>query len=61
MSVGTGEGTTLLALVMKSLVRRDSHDRYDLHELIRQYVIDQFQQKPEVVDAVHCRQNVRVG
>lgn len=46
LTVSTGNGATLLALVMKSLVRRDSHDRYDLHELIRQYVIEQLQQEP---------------
>lgn len=44
---GTEEASVnLLALVTKSLVRRDSHDRYDLHELIRQFVIDEFQQDP---------------
>ncbi|MCB0139365.1 MAG: AAA family ATPase, partial [Caldilineaceae bacterium] len=42
---GTGADASLLTLVMKSLVRRDSHDRYDLHELIRQYVIDEFQRE----------------
>ncbi|MEZ4868130.1 MAG: BTAD domain-containing putative transcriptional regulator [Caldilineaceae bacterium] len=51
LTVAAGDGTSLLALVMKSLVRRDSHDRYDLHELIRQYVIDQLQQDPLVVHA----------
>ncbi len=45
LTVADGDGATLLALVMKSLVRRDSHDRYDLHALIRQYVIDQFQRE----------------
>ncbi len=52
LSVGTGEGSTLLALVMKSLVRRDSDDRYALHELVRQYVIEQLQQKPTLVAAI---------
>ncbi|MCB0099914.1 MAG: hypothetical protein KDE46_29480, partial [Caldilineaceae bacterium] len=44
LAVGQGAGATLLALVTKSLVHRDSHDRYDLHTLVRQYVIDHFQQ-----------------
>ena len=44
LAVGQGAGSTLLALVTKSLVHRDSHDRYDLHTLVRQYVIDHFQQ-----------------
>ena len=52
LAVGKGDGANLLSLVMKSLVRRDSHERYDLHELVRQYVIEQFQQEPMVVHAV---------
>ncbi|MCB0061876.1 MAG: hypothetical protein KDE19_07170, partial [Caldilineaceae bacterium] len=51
LTVANGNGANLMALVMKSLVRRDSHDRYDLHELVRQYVIDEFQQAPRLVYA----------
>lgn len=51
LTIGNGDRATLLALVMKSLVRRDSHDRYDLHELVRQYVIDQFQRESTAVHA----------
>jgi len=51
LAVADGKGAQLLALVAKSLVRRDSHDRYDLHVSVRQYVIDQFQQKPLIVHA----------
>ncbi|MEZ4713391.1 MAG: BTAD domain-containing putative transcriptional regulator [Caldilineaceae bacterium] len=51
LAVADGNSANLLALVMKSLVRRDSHDRYDLHELVRQYVIEQLQQEPTVVHA----------
>ena len=51
LAVADADGRQLLALVMKSLVRRDSHDRYDLHELVRQYVIDQFQQEPTIAHA----------
>ncbi len=38
----------LSALVSKSLVRRIGNDRYDLHELIRQYALDRLAGQPEV-------------
>jgi len=38
---------TLSNLVTKSLVRRANDGRYDLHELIRQFAIDQFANHPE--------------
>lgn len=37
----------LSALVDKSLVRRNEIDRYDLHELIRQYAAERLQNEPE--------------
>jgi predicted ATPase/transcriptional regulator with XRE-family HTH domain len=37
---------TLSALVTKSLVRRNAADRYDLHELIRQYASERFADQP---------------
>lgn len=52
LTVADGEGANLLALVTKSLVRRDSHDRYDLHELIRQYVIHRMHQTPAGVHSI---------
>ncbi len=52
LAVSNGDGSTLLALVTKSLVRRASHDRYDLPELVREYVIDQLQQDVQMVRSV---------
>lgn len=44
----TGATLSLLStLVMKSLVRRSGAGRYDLHELIRQFAVEQFAGHPE--------------
>ncbi len=46
--VVTGAGLTMLSsLVGKSLLRHSSPDRYDLHELIRQYCFARLQARPE--------------
>ncbi len=47
----------LIALVEKSLVRRTSADRYEIHELLRQYAAEQLQAIPgenEQVQDLHC-------
>jgi predicted ATPase/transcriptional regulator with XRE-family HTH domain len=51
-------GATLPALstlVTKSLVRRSGDNRYDLHELIRQFAAEQFANRPEEHVATHVR------
>jgi tetratricopeptide (TPR) repeat protein len=45
----------LSALVTKSLVRRSSAGRYDLHELVRQFTVAQFSNHPEGLTATHSR------
>ncbi|HET9909438.1 MAG TPA: tetratricopeptide repeat protein [Anaerolineales bacterium] len=44
---------TLLALIDKSLVRRAENDRFDLHELVRQYAAEHLAD-PESVQAAHA-------
>ncbi|MEJ2512921.1 MAG: helix-turn-helix domain-containing protein [Anaerolineales bacterium] len=41
--------STLATLVTKSLIRRSSAGRYDLHELIRQYAQERLADKPEIL------------
>lgn len=41
---------TLAGLVDKSLVRRDDHDRYDLHEVVRQFAAEQLQVMPTAAE-----------
>lgn len=48
----------LSSLVSKSLVRRSAMDRYDLHELIRQYAESQLQADPLEWDAAHERHSL---
>jgi hypothetical protein len=46
-------GTTLpllSALVSKSLLRRTSAGRYDLHDLVRQYALDQLDRDAQAAD-----------
>lgn len=45
----------LSALVDKSLVQLDSDNRYQIHELLRQYAADKLQASPEEVDGVRDR------
>ena len=45
----------LSALITKSLIRRSSAGRYDLHELIRQFAADQFAGRPEEQVAIQAR------
>jgi tetratricopeptide (TPR) repeat protein len=45
----------LSALVTKSLVRRNSLGRYDLHEVIGQFVADHFTERPEEQNATQAR------
>ncbi len=45
--------TTLLSLVDKSLLQFDSHERYHLHELLRQFSQGKLEQNPESVREVH--------
>ena len=45
----------LAALVTKSLLRRNSAGRYDLHELIRQFAAEYFSQQPQDQTAIHAR------
>jgi len=50
--------STLLALLDKSLIRRVSPDRYDMHELIRQYADEKIEtdpQKQEETQVQHAR------
>jgi len=50
-------GATLSALsglVTKSLIRRSSERRYDLHELIRQYAFERLAEQPEVLNEVRA-------
>jgi predicted ATPase/DNA-binding XRE family transcriptional regulator len=47
--------SALSALVTKSLVRRSGDNRYDLHELIRQFAAEQFANYPEEHIATHVR------
>jgi len=42
--------STLAGLVDKSLVRRDEHDRYDLHEVVRQFAAEQLHVMPTAAD-----------
>jgi ATP/maltotriose-dependent transcriptional regulator MalT/predicted ATPase len=47
----------LSSLLDKSLLRRESDDRYQIHELLRQYAADQLTQSSDAVSAVydlHC-------
>ena len=49
---------TLSSLVERSLVRVDKNERYDLHELLRQYAAEQLNESPEELNAVrdrHCQ------
>lgn len=43
----------LAALVAKSLLRRESNDRYQIHELLRQYAQGQLEAEAEAVDQTH--------
>ena len=45
----------LLALVSKSLVRRAEAGRYDMHELIHQYALEQLQQNQREYEEIHIR------
>jgi predicted ATPase/transcriptional regulator with XRE-family HTH domain len=45
--VGGATLSVLSALVTKSIIRRSSADRYDLHELIRQYAFERLAYQPE--------------
>jgi predicted ATPase len=45
----------LAALVDKSLVRKEEGDRYDLHEVLRQFATEQWQALPAVVAAIQPR------
>jgi len=47
--------SALSTLVTKSLVRRSSDHRYDLHELIRQFAAEHFANHPEERMATHVR------
>lgn len=46
---------TLASLVSKSLVRHSAHGRYDLHELVRQYVTTQLAADEQEEGATHAR------
>ena len=45
----------LSALVSKSLLRRTSAGRYDLHDLVRQYALDQLNRDAQAADEVRTR------
>ena len=45
----------LAALVDKSLVRKEEGDRYDLHEVLRQFATEQWQALPAVVATIQPR------
>jgi len=45
--------SVLSALVTKSLIRRSGAGRYDLHELIRQFAAERFNDRPEEKAATH--------
>lgn len=45
----------LSGLIRKSLVRRRSEGRYDIHELLRAYAAEKLSQTPEEEEAVHER------
>jgi predicted ATPase len=45
----------LSALVTKSLIRRSSAGRYDLHELIQQFAAEQFAERPDEQTATQTR------
>lgn len=47
--------TTLSALVTKSLIRRSSTGRYDLHELIRQFAAEKLAERPDEQAATQAR------
>jgi predicted ATPase/DNA-binding SARP family transcriptional activator len=47
--------SVLSTLVTKSLVRRSGSGRYDLHELIRQYAVERFAERPEEQAATRAR------
>jgi predicted ATPase len=48
----------LSALVSKSLLRRTAADRYDLHELTRQYAVARLQEEPQAEQAARNRHAV---
>jgi predicted ATPase/DNA-binding SARP family transcriptional activator/Tfp pilus assembly protein PilF len=50
--------TTLAALVDKSLVRYTSSDRYDMHEMLRQYATEKLQSDPQASEETQ-RQHAR--
>ena len=45
----------LSALVSKSLLRRAAAGRYDLHDLVRQYALDQLDQDAQAADQIRTR------
>ncbi len=47
--------TALSTLVTKSLLRRSGAGRYDLHEVIRQFAVEQFTERPEEQAATQAR------
>lgn len=47
--------SALSAFVAKSLIRRSSAGRYDLHELIRQYAFDRLSRQPEEIAQMQAR------
>ena len=47
--------SVLSAFVMKSLIRRTGAERYDLHELIRQFAAEHFSERPEELTATQAR------
>jgi predicted ATPase/transcriptional regulator with XRE-family HTH domain len=47
--------SVLSAFVMKSLIRRTGSERYDLHELIRQFAAEHFFERPEEQTATQAR------
>lgn len=44
---------SLAALVDKSMLRREANDRYQIHELLRQYAQEQLEAQPEAVAQTH--------
>jgi DNA-binding SARP family transcriptional activator/predicted ATPase len=46
---------TLAGLMDKSLLRRNAQGRYEIHDLLRQYVLEKLRANPEEYDLIHDR------
>jgi predicted ATPase/DNA-binding SARP family transcriptional activator len=54
-AVAAVPAATLAALVDKSLVRKDGAERYDLHEVLRHFAVEQWQAQPDAMAAITPR------